>query len=294
MALVSASGPLRGEADVECAESHVRALGGEAVRGAYVLARRGYMAGSDAERLHDLQWALDDDRIDAVWCVRGGYGLTRILPEVSLERFDRRPKAVIGYSDVTALHCAVSRRSGVVTFHAHTARARLPEMSTASLHSALTRRGEPCGVWEAAQPVVNGQARGRLAGGNLSLLAALCGTQDAMDGSGAIVVLEDVNEASYRVDRMLRQLEQASAFRDCVGLVVGQFTDVPADENEGAPTIAQLIEELAIRLRVPCLTNLPIGHIADQWTVPIGATAALDVGARSLTVAESFPVALTT
>jgi muramoyltetrapeptide carboxypeptidase len=291
---VSASGPLRGDSDVERAEANVRALGCEAVRGANVLARRGYLAGTDDERLYDLQWALDDDRIDAVWCVRGGYGMTRILPSVSLERFDRKPKAVIGYSDVTALHSAVSRRSGVVTFHTHTARAKLPSMSAASLRAAVTRTNEPCGVWEMAQPIVDGRVTGRLAGGNLSLLAALCGTAHAMDGTGAIIVLEDVNETSYRVDRMLRQLEQAGAFLGCVGLAIGQFTDAPIDENDGAPTIAQLIEEMAIRMRVPCLANLPIGHIADQWTLPMGAMASLDVRARSLTVAESFPSAFTT
>ena len=266
------------------AEGHVRGFGWEPVRGAHVLGRRGYLAGSDAERLGDLQWALDASDVDAVWCVRGGYGMTRILAELSLERFAVRPKPVIGFSDVTALHCAVWARAGVVSFHGHTARAVMPEMSTASMLAAMTRSAEPCGVWAPAEVVRGGRVHGRLAGGNLALLASLCGTPDALRGAGAIVVLEDVNESAYRVDRLLRQLEHSGVLRGCVGLAVGQFTNVAVDENPDAMTVRELIAEVAGRLCVPCLSNLPIGHIADQWTVPLGAEAWLDVEARSLVV----------
>jgi muramoyltetrapeptide carboxypeptidase len=276
---------LRGESDVADAEAHVRSFGYEPVRGENVLARAGYLAGTDAERLHDLQWALDDPTIDAVWCVRGGYGMTRIVDRVSFAAFAERPKPVIGYSDVTALHAAVAAQVGVVTFHAHTARAALPAMSAASLRAALTQQGQPCGAWDEARSVRAGRVSGRLAGGNLSLLASLCGTPNALRAHGAIVILEDLHEAAYRVDRMLRQLEQSGALRGIVGLAVGQFTMVPADENPDALTIDALIAELAHRLQVPCLANLPIGHIADQWTVPLGAQATLDVDRRSLHVA---------
>jgi muramoyltetrapeptide carboxypeptidase len=284
IALLAASGPLRGESDLNAAESHLRARGWEPVRGTHVLGRRGYLAGTDAERLRDLQWALEDPAIDAVWFVRGGYGLSRIVERVSLDAFVTRPKALIGFSDVTALHCAVAARSGIVTYHTHTARAGFPPMSDASLLAAVSQTGEPCGVWAQAQPVTAGRASGRLVGGNLALLAALCGTSYAMTAAGAIVVLEDINEAAYRVDRMLRQLEQSGALRGCVGLAVGQFTSVPDDENPDALTVGELIAELADRLRVPCLANLPIGHIADQWTVPLGAQATLDADAGALLV----------
>ena len=284
VALVSASGPLRGESDVARAEGHVHAFGWEAVRGASVLARSGYLAGSDAERLLDLQSALDNPSIDAVWCVRGGFGLTRISSQLSLDAFSRTPKAVIGFSDVTALHCAIAARTGVISFHTHTARAELPPMSAESLQAAVTRSGESCGHWPDASVVAPGRARGRLAGGNLSLLAALCGTPDAMVGRGALVILEDLHEPAYRVDRMLRQLEQSGALNGCAGLAVGQFTHVPDDENPDALSIEMLIADLASRLGVPCLANLPIGHIADQWTIPLGAHATLDTDGRSLQV----------
>lgn len=284
VALVCGSGPLRGAEDVERAERNCRSYGWEPVRGEAVLARAGYLAGDDAVRLRDVQWALDDPAIDGVWCVRGGYGLTRIVPQLSFARSVERPKAVIGFSDVTALHRAIATQGGVVTFHAHSARAEMPAMSTRSLLAAVRRDGQPCGEWHDAVPVRSGSVRGRLAGGNLALLASLCGTRDALCGAGAIVVLEDVNEPAYRVDRMLRQLEQSGAFDGCVGLAVGQFTDVPSDEQPDAMTVDDVIAELASRCRVPCLANLPIGHIADQWTVPLGAVAALDVDRHSLVV----------
>jgi len=281
---------LEGEADVVRAESHVRAFGWEPVRGAHVLARCGYFAGSDEERVADVQWALDDPLVDAVWCVRGGYGMTRIVSRLSLSAFVVRPKPVIGYSDVTALHCAIAARARVVTFHAHTARAELPWLSRDSLWAAVTRSGEACGAWPEARVVRGGRVTGRLAGGNLSLLAALCGTPDTMSADGAIVVLEDLHEPAYRVDRMLRQLEQSGALRGCVGLAVGQFTLVPADENADALTIDELMDELAQRLGVPCLGNLPIGHIADQWTVPLGALATLDADGSALWTAGGTAV----
>jgi muramoyltetrapeptide carboxypeptidase len=291
VALVSASGPLRGEEDVARAESHARAFGWVPVRGASVLARAGYLAGADAARLRDLQWALDDPEIDVVWCVRGGYGMTRIVRDVSLDAFARAPKPVLGFSDVTALHCAIAARTGVVSFHTHSARAMLPPLSVQSLRAAMRGVGDPCGVWPDAVPVADGVVTGRLAGGNLSVLASLCGTPDAMVGRGAIVVLEDINEPAYRVDRLLRQLEQSGALLGCVGLAVGQFTNVPADENPDAMTVDELFAELATRLRVPCLANLPIGHIADQWTLPLGGTATLDVRGRCLRAdpSASFP-----
>ena len=284
VALIAASGPVRGEADVAIAESHVQGFGWEPVRGQFVLGQHGYLAGTDAERLADLQWALDDPTIDAVWCVRGGYGLTRILPSLSLAAFAARPKAIVGFSDVTALHCAVAARTGIVTFHAPSARSALPPMSAGSLRACLEGDGEACGIWPGAVQVRGGRVTGRLAGGNLALLAALSGTPDALRSDGAIVVLEDVNESEYRIDRMLRQLEQAGDLHGCAGLTVGQFTAVPPDENRGAMSIDALVAELAERLRVPCLSNLPFGHIADQWTLPLGASAMLDVDSRSLRV----------
>jgi muramoyltetrapeptide carboxypeptidase len=293
VALVSPAGPLRGEADLARAVANARAFGWEPSVGAHALARRGYFAGDDAARLADLNAALADDAIDAVWCVRGGYGAMRLLPGVDYDALRRRPKPIVGYSDVTALHAAAGRVAGLVSYHGPTARAELTGFTRASLERAVTQRGEPCGpAADASRPASapaprtlrGGRARGVLAGGNLALVAALTGTPYAPRLDEAILVLEDVNEAVYRVDRMLRQLLLAGALAGVRGIAFGRCTACPEESDDGARTLAEVVAEIADALAVPCALHLPVGHIDDQWTVPLGAVAELDADALTLTV----------
>ena len=284
VALVAPAGPLGGPADVERGEANARALGWEPVVGRYVLGRHGYFSGTDEERLADLQWALRDAAVDAVWCLRGGYGTMRLLDALDYDALARHPKAVLGYSDVTALHAAVGRHAGLVAFHGPVARARLPEASARSLHLALAQEGDPCGLAPGSRCLRGGTASGRLVGGNLALLAALAGTPYAPDLRDAILVLEDVNEAVYRVDRMLRQLRLAGMLDGVRALAFGHFTAVPADGDEGERLLDDVLAELADELRVPCLAGIPMGHVDEQWTLPLGALAALDADAGRLAV----------
>ncbi|HEY2376975.1 MAG TPA: LD-carboxypeptidase [Gemmatimonadaceae bacterium] len=288
VALVAPAGPLRGEADLERAQNNARAFGWVPVVGAHVLARDGYLAGADADRLADLNTALTDDAIDAVWCVRGGYGAMRILDHVDYAAMRRRPKPIVGYSDVTALHSAMSTRCEVVTFHGPTARASLTTFSRASLEQALSGN-DSCGVATNATTLHEGRTRGRLVGGNLALLCALSGTSYAPDYRDAILVVEDVNEAVYRIDRMLTQLRLGGHLAGCRGLVFGQFTDIPTDspeENLGARTLDNVLGEIATQLKVPCISGAPVGHVADQWTIPLGAEAELDANERTLRILQ--------
>jgi muramoyltetrapeptide carboxypeptidase len=135
-----------------------------------------------------------------------------------------------------------------------------------------------------ARVLRGGAAEGRLAGGNLALLAALAGTPYLPDLDGTILVLEDVNEAVYRVDRMLRQLRLAGALDGCRAIVFGQCTDCPAESDDGARTLDEVLGELADELRVPCVAGAPVGHVEAQWTIPLGALAALDADERRLAV----------
>lgn len=286
VAIVAPAGPLRGDEDLAHARENVRAFGWMPVVGAHALAREGYLAGLDSDRLSDLNVALTDDAIDAVWCVRGGYGAMRILDQIDYAAMRRRPKPMIGYSDVTALHAAISTRCEVVTFHGPTARAQLTPFSRASLERALAG-DDSCGAAERATTLYEGRTRGRVVGGNLALLCALSGTPYAPDYRDAILVLEDVNEAVYRIDRMLTQLRLAGDLAKCRGIVFGQFTDIPTDspeENLGARTLDKVLGEIAELLRVPCFAGAPIGHIADQWTIPLGADAELDANERTLRI----------
>ncbi len=288
VALVAPAGPLNGEKDLERAKANVRSLGWVPVVGANVLARHGYLAGADGVRLADLNDALVDDAIDAVWCIRGGYGVMRILETIDYAALRRRPKPVIGYSDITALHAAVATRCDAVTFHGPTARAELSIFSRESLQRALAG-GDPAGPAADARVLARGRVRGRLVGGNLAILCALAGTAYAPDYRGAIVVMEDVNEAVYRIDRMLTQLRLTGALAACAGIVFGQFTDIPVDAPEevlGVRTLDDVLGEVASALGVPCIAGAPIGHVADQWTLPFGAQAELDADARTLRILE--------
>ena len=288
VALVAPAGPLRGAEDVQRAQSNVRSFAWSPVVGAHALDRAGYLAGGDEARLADLNLALADDSIDAVWCLRGGYGVMRLLHQVNYDVLRQRPKPVIGYSDITALHAAIGTRCDVVTYHGPTARATLTSFSRASLERALGG-DDPCGRAEHASTLHTGRARGRLAGGNLAILSALCGTPYEPLYDDAVLVLEDVNEPVYRIDRMLTQLRLGGRLQRCAAIVFGAFTDAPADapeESVGARSLEDVLAETAEVVGIPCIAGAPIGHIADQWTIPLGAAAELDADARTLRIFE--------
>jgi muramoyltetrapeptide carboxypeptidase len=284
VALVAPAGPLRDAGDLERAAANARSLGWDPVPGANALARLGYFAGTDAARLADLNNALNDPAIDAVWCIRGGYGAMRILAGIDYEALVRRPRALIGYSDITAIHAAAGISASLVTFHGPTARSELTPFSRSSLERAVRQDMPLCGAAPDSRTVVPGRSEGRLAGGNLALLASLAGTPYAPDLHGAILVLEDIDEAVYRLDRMLVQLRLSGMLAGVRGLVFGAFTNCPEASDDGSRTLDDLIDELAGELRVPCFAGAPFGHITDQWTLPLGAMAELDADARALLV----------
>lgn len=284
VALVAPAGTLTGPEDVERGEANARSLGWEPRTGANVMKRHRYFAGTDAERLRDLNDAIQDDEIDAIWCLRGGYGAMRLLPEVDFDSLAHRPKPVIGFSDLTSLLSAVTGRSRIVCFHGPTARVRLTDFSRASLVAALVDGADPCGAAPNARTLRGGAAEGRLAGGNLALVAAMIGTRFAPDLDDSILFLEDIGERTYRVDRMLRQIYLSGALERCRGIVFGECTDCQESSASGSRELDEILTEIAELADVPCITGAPIGHIDDQWTLPVGARARLDADARTLNV----------
>ena len=284
IALVAPSGPLRNEADLDHALENTRALGWEPVVGAHVLERDGYLAGDDESRRADLNAFIADDSIDGLWCIRGGYGAMRLLNGLDYTTWRDRPRALIGYSDITALHSAIGPRAELVTFHGPTARAQLTEFSRASLLAAVGGDGAVSLTAADATVLHKGSATGPLAGGNLAVLTALCGTPFAPRLDGAILVLEDVNESVYRLDRMLTQLRLSGSLDRIAGIAFGRFTEIPEDTNNEDRPLEDLLGEVADQCAVPCIASIPVGHIADQWTIPLGRTAVLDADAKTLTI----------
>ena len=287
VALVAPSGILPDRAQVELAIENARSLGWIPVLGENVSELHGYLAGTDEQRAADLNKALRDETIDAIWCVRGGYGAMRLLRDIDFAALKANPRPLIGFSDITALHAAIHSECGIVSFHGPTARGELTEFSRDSLLRAVEAQVDPCGEAPLARVLRPGKARGRLAGGNLALIASLMGTPWSVDFDGAILIIEDIDEAVYRVDRMMRQLLLAGALGKCAAIVAGDFRPPAGETSEGNRSVDEVIAEAAEEAGIPCLAGAPFGHIDDQWTIPLGAVAELDTEARSLHVVES-------
>jgi muramoyltetrapeptide carboxypeptidase len=291
VALVAAAGPLAPGA-VERAEARVRAWGWEPVAAPHARGRHGFLAAPDEARLADLNAALRDPAVDAVWLLRGGYGTMRILADVDVAALAARPRPLIGFSDNTALHMA-ALRAGIVSFHGpHPATETLTEFSAACLRLALRPRaagtlpfpeGHAAGR---AETVRDGAAEGTLVGGNLALLAALAGTPFAPPTRGAILFVEEVGEAAYRVDRMLTQLRLAGLLEGVAGVAVGAFTEAPDAGIPGVPSAREVVEERLARLGVPIAWGFPFGHVPDNWTLPVGVRARLDADEGTLSLLE--------
>lgn len=298
MAIVAPSAPCLELDDFTRADELCRALGWEPVPGRHLRERAGYLAGTDDMRLADLNAALGDDRVDGVWCIRGGYGMTRILDAVDMDAVRRRPKPVIGYSDITALLNGVTTVAGVVTFHGPTARAAMPAFSRRHFERAVGMP-EPAGRLERLPvaemlvprenrivPLLPGVAEGPLFGGNLTLLQCLIGTRCFPDLDGAILFLEDVGEPLYRVDRMLAHLRAVGALARLAGVVVGRFTEMKREMGDGVFGFDEVLLQYFGPLGVPVAYGFPVGHIPDQWTLPLGVRARLDAGAGELELLE--------
>lgn len=286
VALIAPAGPVD-ETHIQTALRRCRDLGFEPVPGEAVRSRARYLAGSDELRARDLEDAISGDSA-AIWALRGGYGTLRILRQVDLSPLVERPKAFIGFSDNTAVHLAL-RSMGLVSFHGpHAGFAHFPGSTERAFRAVLMEPG-PAGelpMPDAYRPVtiVPGVAEGPLVGGNLAMLAAVCGTPFQPDTRGAILFIEDVGEPLYRIDRMLTQLRLAGLLDEAVGIALGDFTP---PEPTADPALGDVLAELLEPVGVPVLAGLPFGHERENWTLPMGRRARLDADRGSLEILEN-------
>lgn len=298
IAIVCPAGPADDQAHLDRAAERVRSLGFEPVLGKHALARWGYLAGTDAERAEDLNEVIRDPDVQGVFCLRGGYGAMRILPQLDYEAMRKSPKVIMGYSDITALHLAYLAQSGVVTFHGPCAESSWTEYARGTLPvcQAAEAWGEVknAASTEPRRTLVSGVAEGPLVGGNLTLVASMCGTPYLPSLAGAIVFLEDIGEEPYRVDRMLTQLILHGGLGEAAGIVYGNFRKRPRPGEEPPPddptltfSMEQVHEERAKAAGVPAMAGLPFGHVADNHIMPLGVRARLDATAQTLTLLES-------
>jgi muramoyltetrapeptide carboxypeptidase len=241
--------------------------------------RQRYLAGGDARRLAELHAALADPGIRAVFCVRGGYGATRLLPQLARRAPEGAPKSLVGFSDITALHLWLQAH-GRISIHGPvlTQLPRLPAPTCARLF-ALLESARPAPPLTGTSTYVGGAAEGPLLGGNLSVFTRLLGTPYMPPLDGAILLLEDQGERPYRLDRMWTHLQLAGVFARVRGIVLGSFT---ACEEPGASyTSAEVLRELASSTGLPCAAGFPVGHGDVNEPVPLGVRVRLDAdGAR--------------
>lgn len=252
-----------------------------------LLTRHRYLAGSDARRLEELRHALADTDSRAVFCARGGYGMMRLL--AGLEGTALAAKPVIGFSDITALHQLLERR-GLVSVHGPvlTQLSRLEAPAHARLFELLESE-RPAAELTGAETYVEGVVEGPLLGGNLAVLTRLLGTPYLAPLDGAVLLLEDVSERPYRLDRMWTHLALAGVFRQVRGIVLGEF--IGCEEKDADYSSADLLRELAAATGLPCAAGFPIGHGTRNEAAPLGVRVRLDAASRRLTFLESAATA---
>lgn len=268
--------------DLKFAEDCCKKWGFRVVLGQSIGIKHHQLAGSDPARAQDLQWALDHPEVKAIWCARGGYGTIRILDLVHFEGFTQHPKWVIGYSDVTALHARL-QSLGWATLHAQMPLA-LSEKSKATaqtIFQALTGINYSI-EWPVKRPdqtamIRSGEVTAPIIGGNLSLIYSLQGSKDAIDASGKILFIEDLDEYLYHIDRMMYSLKRSGILRGLAGLVVGGMTDMKDHEIPFGYDARQIIWAVVAQESYPVVFDAPIGHLGDNRALPFGLPCTLRV-----------------
>lgn len=269
--------------------NQLRALGFNPILAPNVGAVYGYLAGTDEQRLADFHWAWSHPAVRAVLCLRGGTGSARLLPDIDFALIRRNPKVFVGYSDITALHLAISRAAGLVTFHGpmftmppqnrYTPDSWLHALTTTAPLGALGDPDLPASGW--VYPpyraiIAPGEAVGPLVGGNITLIRQLMGSPWEIDTAGKIVVLEDVDEEPYAIDRMLTQLRQAGKLSAAAGFVIGACTNC---ESQGTYAdgwgLEDVLRDQLAGLGKPVIYGLRFGHTDEQLTLPLGVQTRL-------------------
>jgi muramoyltetrapeptide carboxypeptidase len=294
--LIAPAGPVSAQ-QFEQTETTMARLGFTHRYGPNARQQFGYLAGTDEQRVADLHWAFENDEIDVVWCIRGGYGTTRLLDRIDYGLIRSNPKPLVGFSDITALNQALLQRAGLVTFQGPVAAFPVTDQSLAAVKAKLLGASvdelhvfDPASVPDepyAPAVIAAGRAQGTIVGGNEAVLVALAGTRWSPRYAGKIVIIEEIETVPYKVDRALTHLLAATDLSKAAGIAFGVFAataPVP-----GVPSFT-LIETLADRvgsLGIPVQYGLPFGHIAEQATIAHGQPGILDTTTQTLTVLDT-------
>ncbi|OGQ97815.1 MAG: LD-carboxypeptidase [Deltaproteobacteria bacterium RIFOXYD12_FULL_55_16] len=284
--IIAPAGPVRNEGDFAAGLKILSELGFKTRYQSNILRHHDYLAGTDQERLAELHELWRDPEVKAILAVRGGYGCLRLLPDLDFALIRQQPKMLIGFSDLTVLLLAIQQKTGLITFHGPmlTTLPRSDRDSQEAFIQLLTGRSAPEIKTKGLEILKGGQARGRLLPGNLTSLVHLLGTPWEPDWKDTILVLEDIGEAPYRIDRLLTHLWAAGRLEQIAGLILGDFEQ--CGEREA---IWQRTLELLAHRPIPIWANFPCGHGSRNQILPVGVEAQLDSSTGRLV----FPQPLT-
>lgn len=296
--LVNPASAAHDTVSIDIAMDSLRAMELEPVLGPNYFARRGYFAGTDEQRAADVMKFVLDPEIKGIWA-RGGWGSARVLPHLDFEAIRANPKVIVGYSDSTALLSAIHRHAGLAVFHGPFPRKKYSMdwqrallTGTAPMYSNDPVRGASDTVQteNRIRTIREGKASGPLLGGNLTVLTSIVGTPYLPDFEGAILFVEDVDEAVYRIDRMMTQLALSGVLGKIAGFVFGRCTDCPPGNGHGSLTLEDVLRDHVEPLGVPAYRGAQFGHIAEQWTLPVGCAVEMDARAGTIRLLEAAVV----
>jgi len=242
--------------------------------------QNGHFAGTDEERVADFQNALDDNNIKAIWCARGGYGTVRIIDQLDFSNFEKNPKWIVGFSDITILHNAIHNigRESIHAIIPSTLKLGNEEQQGAqeSLKKALFGEGLEYEI-ESSKFNKKGKAKGQLVGGNLSILYSVLGSKTSLNTDGKILFIEDLGEYAYHIDRMMQNLKRNGYFENCYGLIIGGITKVRENDVEFGKPVEQIILDIVADYDFPVAFDFPAGHIRDNRALILGREITLKV-----------------
>ncbi len=298
--LIAPSGHTSDES-IAKAVARIEGLGFKVALGKHLREVHGNYAGTAEQRLQDLHAMFANPDIKALWCIRGGSGAISLLAGIDYRLIRANPKILLGYSDITALHLALLRHAGLVTFHGPVASSTLSNYSTEHMLAVLMdpspRYTIPMAMENAKRAVEEahyairtvhaGSATGRLIGGNLSMVAALAGTPYAADFTDSLLYIEEVNEAPYRIDRWMTQLDLAVGLKKAAGVIIGICDNCGPGHEDISLTLDETLDMHLQPLKIPAVTGYSIGHIRNQFTVPVGVRATLDTQRQTITLLEA-------
>jgi muramoyltetrapeptide carboxypeptidase len=248
-----------------------------------------YFSGTDQERLDDFQQMLDDDNVNAILCARGGYGFGRIIDQVDFSAFKKKPKWIIGFSDITVLHAHLYANYKIASIHAPMAAAfNVDEHNNIYIESLRKALSGKKAKYECTPHTFNkrGEAIAKLVGGNLTLIAHLIATPSDFKTKGKILFLEDIGEYLYNVDRMLYQLKRSGKLDTLSGLIIGGFTDSKDTERPFGKTVYEIIHDVVKEYRYPICFNFPVSHEKENYALKVGIRYKFKVGRSKVLLEE--------